>query len=156
MKKFFVKLLVLSMAATLSITACGASSDAEGEAVSQQKEFQLPEEEPNTSAMVDAIILQAKADAETATDEDLQAAFTFIKDTYPDFFTDNEVMEKVMYYGSLLEYAYRDTEETTMAELGMDAVQTVKYVYRGAETVEDEATKLNLEQVNESLTALSE
>ena len=106
--------------------------------------------------MVDAIILQAKADAETATDEDLQAAFTFIKDTYPDFFTDNEVMEKVMYYGSLLEYAYRDTEETTMAELGMDAVQTVKYVYRGAETVEDEATKLNLEQVNESLTALSE
>ncbi|HIY04280.1 MAG TPA: hypothetical protein H9733_04900 [Candidatus Anaerotignum merdipullorum] len=54
------------------------------------------------------------------------------------------------------QFAYLDTEETTMAELGMDAVQTVKYVYRGAEAVEDEATKLNLEQVNESLTALSE
>lgn len=156
MKKLFAKLLAISMVTTLSFTACGTSGDVEDESATQQKEFQLPAEEPNTSAMVDAIILQAKADAENASEEELQFATSFIQENYPDFFTDNSVMEKVIYYGSLLEYAYQDTDETVLAELGMDSVQTVKYVYRGAETVEDEATKLNLEQVGESLAMLSE
>lgn len=36
----------------------------------------------------------------------------------------------------------------------MDLEQAVKYVYRGAETVEDQATQENLNQIRKSLEAL--
>ena len=38
--------------------------------------------------------------------------------------------------------------------LGMNAVQMVKYVYRKAETKDDDSTKANIEQVKESLKQL--
>ena len=39
--------------------------------------------------------------------------------------------------------------------LGQDALQTVKYVYRGADAIEDESTQSNLRQVKESLDSAS-
>ena len=112
--------------------------------------------EANTSAMVDYIAAEAKESAnQAATDEKRDEALNFIASSYPEYFSDNDTMEQAIYYGYYLEFAY-DINESQYAELGMDVEQAVKYVYRGAEAVEDEATKLNLEQVNESLTALSE
>lgn len=55
-----------------------------------------------------------------------------------------------MYYGYLLEYGYKDTNKA-YAELGMDAYQVVKYVYRGAEKVEDISTQENLKQIVKDL-----
>ena len=69
---------------------------------------------------------------------------------YPNYFESNEVMEKTMYYGYLLEYGYKN-KNNNYADLGMDAYQVVKYVYRGAEKVEDISTQENLKQIAKDL-----
>lgn len=81
------------------------------------------------------------------TEEDAYDAAAYIAEKYPDFFDDNETMEKVMYYGYLLEYWEDDTEG--YRQFGQDAEQAVKYVYRGVESVEDESTQENLRQLEE-------
>lgn len=112
--------------------------------------------EPNTSEMVDEIALQAKEDANSVDDAKVQEAVDFIKNNYSDYFKDNETMEKVMYYGYLLDYAFKDNaDKKAYAELGTDAYQVVKYVYRGAETKDDDSVKSNLEQIQKDLDALS-
>lgn len=114
------------------------------------------EPEPNTSEKVDALALEAKAAvAEGVTDAQRDEAVTFIVDHYPDYYTDNEVMEQTMAYGFWLQYAYQDdVNSQTYAKLGTDVYQAVKYVYRGAETVEDDATQENLRQIQEHLETL--
>lgn len=47
---------------------------------------------------------------------------------------------------------YKTAKEVN--SLGMNAVQMVKYVYREAETKEDDSTKANIKQVKESLEQL--
>ena len=106
--------------------------------------------EKNSSAMVDTIARLAKADAETAAESELETAIAFIRDTYPDYFVDDATMEKTMYYGCLLDYAFDDSD--IRSNLGTDANQAVKYVYRKVETVEDQATQENLSQIQEALT----
>ena len=87
------------------------------------------EPEANTSAKVDALALAAKQDIEEngVSDAKRDEAVTFIVEHYPDFYADNETME-----------------------------QAVKYVYRGAESVEDDATQENLSQIRESLEAIGQ
>ena len=106
--------------------------------------------EPNTSEMVDYIALTAKENAQTITEEQKTEAMQFLKDNYTNYYANNETMEKVMYYGYLLEYAYKDIDNSIF-NLGQDANQAVKYVYRGTETVDDTATQENLKQVKQSL-----
>ena len=106
--------------------------------------------EPNTSEMVDYIALTAKENAQTITEEQKTEAMQFLKDNYTNYYANNETMEKVMYYGCLLEYAYKDIDDSIF-NLGQDANQAVKYVYRGTETVDDTATQENLKQVKQSL-----
>ena len=62
---------------------------------------------PNSSGMVDYIAKEAKASANIgASEEKREEAISFIRDNYPNYFSDNETMEKTMYYGYYLEYAY--------------------------------------------------
>ena len=153
MKKMVYGFLVLSC--SLALYGCDGEQNAEQPAETEQvKEFVLPEEEPNTSAMVDALIAQARNDAETATEADLQTAVDFIRDNYPNYYDENEVTEKVIYYGALLQYYFKD-DTGDFYILGRDALEATKYVYRGAETVETEATQINLESVKEVLDSLS-
>ncbi|MCH1984193.1 hypothetical protein MCG98_16625 [Ruminococcus sp. OA3] len=107
---------------------------------------------PNTSDMVDKIALQARDDAKSIDETKTSEAIAYIHDTYPNYFTDNDVMEKTMYYGYLLDYAYDDNDLRSI--LGTDAYQVVKYVYRGVETVEDTATQENLKQIEKSLDSM--
>ena len=73
-------------------------------------------------------------------------------------FESKEKMENIMYYGRVLElYSKRLLEKNEQVEymkelnkFGSDSVQMVKYVYRGAETPEDQATLSNIEQVKKS------
>lgn len=93
--------------------------------------------------------MQGKKDAEKLTPEGVSVAVSYIAERYPNIFESEEVMENVMYYGSLLGYYELDTQGYN--DFGMDAVQAVKYVYRGVgvETIEDEATIENLRQMGE-------
>lgn len=113
---------------------------------------------PNTTAAVDEIINKGKEDSSSISEEDIKRAIKFINDNYNNYWTDNETMHKGLYYGSLLEYAKRDKAKEnqkgldyTIYSLGVDTVQVIKYVYRGAETKEDEATQANLRQIEKSL-----
>lgn len=117
------------------------------------------EPEANTSAKVDALALAAKQDVEEngVSDTKRDEAVAFIVEHYPDFYTDNVTMEQAISYGYWLEYAYESDEAARdYAELGMDLEQAVKYVYRGAESVEDDATQENLSQIRESLEAIGQ
>lgn len=149
------KRVALLMVIMIAVFAFGCGNNEPKDEEPQQSVAQEPQSapEPNTSAMVDSLVLQAKEDAKSADEEKLNEALSYIVDNYPEYFADNETMEAVIYNGSLLEYAYQDKDKT-IAGLGMDAVQAVKYVYRGAESVEDDATKENLRQVKEAIDKL--
>lgn len=123
-----------------------------------ESEPSAAEPEPNTRAKVDALAREAKDSvAEGVTEEMRDEAVAFIVEHYPDYYGDNETMEQAMFYGFWLEYAY-DGDEAARGyyNLGMDMEQAVKYVYRGAEKAEDEATKENLAQIKESLEAIGQ
>ena len=128
---------------TTEITEANA---AESEPVDEVK----GEPEHNTSEYVDYLALKAKEDAKTATDEDIQNAIDWLKNNQSDFFSGNENMENTMYYGELLEYKYKDTGDE-LEKIGWQAFKTVKYVYRGAESVLDDTTHDNLTELKEML-----
>ena len=111
---------------------------------------------PNTSAMVDSIARKAKKSAnQSASSEKRDDAITFIAEQYPNYFVDNETMEKTMYYGFYLEYAYSKNGSTnTYANLGMDTYQAVKGVYRNVDKISDDIVQENLRQIKESLSEL--
>lgn len=110
--------------------------------------------ESNSSEMVDYLAKKAKADCDT---EDIEIitneAVNFLSSNYPDYFIDNETMENVIYYGFFLEYANEDSNQL-YAKLGQDACQSVKYVYRGVDSSDDEETQENIRQVGEELKEL--
>lgn len=111
------------------------------------------EPEPNTSEMVDYISEQAKADSKNATDEDVQEAIDWLKNNKYNYFSGNDNMEKTMYYGFFLEDVYSGTEND-YEKLGFQAYKTVKYVYRGYESIQDESTRNNLEKLRNMVDAL--
>lgn len=119
--------------------------------------------EPNTTKMVENIVKKARYDASNGiSDEQRNEAIEYIYKHYDNYFESNEIMENVMYYGSLLEYAYEEDAknssanslESTYFNLGMDANQCVKYVYRNVEDVSDQATQSNLSQIKKALEKL--
>lgn len=122
----------------------------ETEQVIEEVKEQLPE--ANTTKMVDYLIKKATEDKENnlVTEEE---ALNYIKDKFNNntIFQDNETMEKFMYYGRVLE----NSENETIANIGTDSVQVVKYIYRGYETIEDIATQSNLEQIEKGLKELN-
>ncbi|CZT57457.1 hypothetical protein BN3661_01993 [Eubacteriaceae bacterium CHKCI005] len=129
------------------IVSSEASSKVSGQitesSVSKKSEF-------GTSAKVDEIALKAKEDAETATDEELQEALTWLQENTTSYFQGSDNMEKTMYYGELLNYKYKDTGNA-YEKIGWQAFKTVKYVYRGEETVMDDNTHDNLLELKEML-----
>lgn len=104
--------------------------------------------EHGTSQYVDYIYYKAKEDAVTATDEDLQAALTWLKENTENYFSSQEYMELTMYYGELLEMKYKGTNNE-YEKLGWQAYKTIKFVYREVESVSDEATQDNLNELKE-------
>ena len=108
----------------------------------------IAETEVGSTERADAIISQARSDAETPSENIGNEAASFIVSAYPDFYDSTEIMEKVIYCGAYLEYC--NFNEASM-KIGMDVVQAVKYVYRGAETIEDTGTQENLKQIGDAL-----
>lgn len=157
-KWLYVVLAVLIIGGIGSTSHKDSSTDASTTNVADNiTPTEAPEPEANTSAMVDSIVNKAKSDADGQLDLDTcKEALSYLKDNYPNYFTDNETMEKVMYYGAFLEYSFEGKGiNDVCATLGQDALQTGKYVYRGADAIEDESTQSNLRQVKESLDSAS-
>ena len=89
----------------------------------------------NTSSKVDSIARQARDAANAAT----------------------ATMEQMMYYGWLLEYKYvGNPEKEDYCNLGQDAEQLVKYVYRGTDTTDSDHSKSNIEQIRKSIDAIEQ
>ena len=62
-----------------------------------------------------------------------------------------------MYYGWLMEYAYEGNESMiNYYNVGQDAEQLVKYVYRGTEKPEDAGPQENIRQIKESIAKIDQ
>ncbi len=134
-----------------SISSEIVSSEASSKVSSQITESSVSKKpEAETSAKVDEIALKAKEDAKTATDEELQEALIWLQENTTSYFQGSDNMEKTMYYGALLDYKYKDTGNA-YEKIGWQAFKTVKYVYRGEETVMDDNTHDNLLELKEML-----
>lgn len=140
----------------LLIILVGSCGNNENDTITSPiQEQPINEIDSNTTAKVDDLITKAKADAESANAADLASnAWKWIVDTVPEWYDSNEIMEKAIYNGALVEYYFTDKDDIR-AEVGMDTVQAVKYVYRGAEAVLDDATQENIQQVKEGIEKVS-
>lgn len=133
----------------LLIYAATSGSKAPEDVVSDPTTTTAPEQ--GSTAMVDHIILQAKADAEAEDAETkAQAAYEWIATNVPEWYDGPEIMEQAIYNGALVQYYYAEKNDVR-SEVGADTVQSVKYVYRGAETVLDDATQENINQIREGI-----
>lgn len=122
--------------------------------------------EENSTARFDEICLKAKADAESISDDDAdilwEECFQYLKAHQDNFFENNEVMEKSMYYGTFLyEYIEAKSNADSVADLadsvraaydaGYNTVKAIKYVYRGVDKIDDESTQNALKEAQDNL-----
>lgn len=156
-KKWWFWLIIVIIIIAIAGTSGENNTTTNANTVNETQEEQIKSTEnkieTGTSAKIDEIAIQAKEDADNMTETIKNEAVSFIQDNREDFYKDNETMEQAMYYGYLLEYAFEDSDKD-LAKLGQDVYQSIKYVYRGAESVEDEATQENLRQIEKDLQAI--
>lgn len=131
---------------TPSATTTNATETTTTTAESSTEKTLTEPSEHGTSEYVDYLYYKAKEDAKTATDEDLQSALDWLKNNTEHYFDNQDSMELAMYYGELLEMKYKDTGNE-YEKLGWQAYKTIKYVYRGVESVSDEVTQNNLSEL---------
>lgn len=125
--------------------------------------------EDGTSARVDEILLQANNAAKEMDEEQAESAweeaFEYLKQHRDNLFESPEVMEHSMYYGQFLyRYIEENAAATAISELpdslrttydaGYNTVKAIKYVYYGAEKIEDASTQSALSEATEALNKL--
>ena len=102
------------------------------------------------SKIVDVLNRAARNSANySASEEKRNEAVNFLRDNYPNYTVDDNTMIKVMYYGFYLNHAYGDG--TTYGDLGFDASQIAKNVYRGSDAPDSQSIQENYKQVEENL-----
>lgn len=163
-KKLLIGVLVMGFC--FSCISCGSNTEKENNANVAQEESGQSEAEPNTSAKVDEIMLQAKSDAANISEDEATQkwndAFKYLKEHQSNFYESNEVMEQSMYYGTFIyEYIELNAKATNVSELpdatrtayeaGLSTVEAIKYVYRGAASVDDEDTQSKLKEATSNL-----
>lgn len=166
-----IALIILIAFCYLFISSCFSSEDSPQEETSVSEEYNFDEAdyaeestsikaddftkcpdftaEKNSTEMVDEIASVAKGNIEQFTDSDAEKVIEEIRKAGHKFYNGPEEMEKYMWYGFLLDYKYDDSDPRS--ELGTDLTQAIKYVYRDVETVFDDSTKSNLEQIDKDL-----
>lgn len=157
-----ISIILSALFLAIVLTACGSTaepadtkSSTPQTAVSSQQDGSA--EHIDTSAQADSIARQARNAANAATENDISTAYEYIKSNYTDCFRDNATMEQMMYYGWLLEYKYvGNPEKEDYCNLGQDAEQLVKYVYRGTDTTDSDHSKSNIEQIRKSIDAIEQ
>lgn len=111
------------------------------------------EPEHGTSEYVDYIFTKAKNDSKNVTNVQLQEAVDWLKNNTNNYFSGEENMEMTMYYGELLERTYKGTGNV-YEQVGWQAFKTVKYVYRGVDSISDPVTQDNLVELKDMLSDL--
>lgn len=142
------KIMSLLLCMLFAFTSIGCGNSSQGGGISSQKEvqsfnpdsrwnsdgsFKLENSSPGTSAAVDEIMLKGKKDADNYSNID--GIIKLLKGHVNDPWNNNNVMEGFMYWGRVLECSkYSKLDEK---KVGIKAYETVKYVYRNAESKED-------------------
>lgn len=150
MKKILITIgaTIVGLCILIIVVACVQVSNEDNTVVVTPPQFTS---EQGTSAMVDEIARAARETAPDMSSSQADELITIIESANHDYYSDYENMEKFMWYGCLLQYKYENDEE---GQLGTDLYQAIKYVYRGVETVDDNATVENLRQIDEHLSNL--
>lgn len=145
----------------ISLSMCGNSKN-NSDTPTTTELYKVGTDAPqvNTSAMVDYISKQAKEFSKKCNQGDAMFALDWILKNKENFFADNSTMEAAMYYGTVLEHYYSgNTKDSNpryyyLSQIGMDTVQAVKYIYRGAESIESQATQENLSQIEKAIKSI--
>ena len=112
----------------------------------------------NTTAAIDELYNNAKENSKGTNENDIKEAIKYISDNYNNYWTDNDKMHKILYYGYWLQCIKKDTAQDNkntidraIYQLGTNSVQVVKYVYRNIEKIEDTSTQTNLKEIKKNL-----
>ena len=148
MKKFIS--IILSTLLVFTCIGCGDNSNKSEtkEEVKKEETFNINTRfengsielttERNTDEAEKEIIDIAKEDATKVTDsEQIIAVVKIIKNNSVNPWLNNDTMEKMIYYGTLLDKSEKTTEEEKA--IGYKAKSTVSFVYRNKESKEDAA-----------------
>lgn len=117
-------------------------------------DIQLSGMEKRTTAVVDKLASIAKNDALSLDEDDVKEIIDIIREHFSAYYDGEKCMELYMYYGYLLDYAFDDSDPRS--SLGINLVQAIKYVYREAESIDDNHTQENLKQIQKSLENIPE
>lgn len=149
MKNKTVAALMAAIALCAALTACGSDSGETSAKISGAP----AETAVDTSAKVDELRANAKADAAEATADQIQEAVDFLQDNVYSYFSDSGAMVSTIYYGAFLEACYNGTGND-YEQVGLQAQKTVESVYRGEKRTSDSTTQENLKTLRTMVEAL--
>lgn len=149
MKNKTVAALMAAIALCAALTACGSDSGETSAKISGAP----AETAVDTSAKVNELRANAKADAAEATADQIQEAVGFLQDNVYSYFSDSGAMVSTIYYGAFLEACYNGTGND-YKQVGLQAQKTVESVYRGEKRTSDSTTQENLKALRTMVEAL--
>lgn len=149
MKNKTVTALMAAIALCTALTACGSDSGETSAKISGAP----AETAVDTSAKVDELRANAKADAAEATADQIQEAVGFLQDNVYSYFSDSGAMVSTIYYGAFLVACYNGTGND-YEQVGLQAQKTVESVYRGEKRTSDSTTQENLKALRTMVEAL--
>ena len=149
MKNKTVAALMAAIALCAALTACGSDSGETSAKISGAP----AETAVDTSAKVNELRANAKADAAEATADQIQEAVGFLQDNVYSYFSDSGAMVSTIYYGAFLEACYNGTGND-YEQVGLQAQKTVESVYRGEKRPSDSTTQETLKALRTMVEAL--
>lgn len=115
----------------------------------------------NSNEKLNYLIKKGQSKAKDASIEEINEAINYIKSNIDNPFSNNDIMENLIYYGSILEYYYAKDGSSfngftnIKGNIGMNTIIAIKYVYRNIETPTDDSTIHNINKVKKDLTSIN-
>lgn len=103
----------------------------------------------NHSDRVEQISITAKENASSLTDEQANQIVNEIKSLNHQYFTDNALMEQLMWHGYLLYYHCNDGD--VRKDIGENLTQYIPNVYCNSDTMDSDHTTVNIAQIDENI-----
>ncbi|OUQ56369.1 hypothetical protein B5E58_11010 [Tyzzerella sp. An114] len=149
-------LAIIYFSLFLLLTSCSLAKNSEYEKNNNTEMSKNEIPSSNTDEMLIYIQNQVQEDIEIngVFDDKRDEAINFLNKNYPNYFDNNETMEKTYYYGCYLSKGYSNYNIKEYTLLGVDVCNAIKDVYRGLDKVESDRTQLNLEFIKENLVRL--
>ena len=103
----------------------------------------------NHSDRVEQINITAKENASSLTDEQANQIVNEIKSLNHQYFTDNALMEQLMWHGYLLYYHCNDGD--VRKDIGENLTQCIPNVYCNSDTIDSDHATVNFAQIDENI-----